>query len=56
MPTGAELSSFLFGLTPLDPTTYLVVITSLTVISAAACYLPARRAAAADPLETMRAE
>lgn len=50
------LGSLLFGVAPYDPMTYLVVAASITVITGLASYLPARRAAAADPLEPMRAE
>ena len=50
------MSSLLFGVTPLDPVTYAV--TALILLSAAlgASYLPARRAAADNPLETLRGE
>jgi predicted permease len=50
------LRTMLFGLTPHDPATIGAVVLALTLVTGAACYLPARRAAAADPLETMRAE
>jgi predicted permease len=50
------MSSLLFGVTPLDPLTYAA--TALILLSAAigASYLPARRAAAGNPLETLRGE
>jgi putative ABC transport system permease protein len=50
------MSSLLFGVTPLDPVTYAA--TALILLSAAigASYLPARRAAAGNPLETLRGE
>jgi putative ABC transport system permease protein len=54
--TSRLVSGFLFGLAPYDITTYVVVIASVAAVTTIACYLPARRAAAADPLETMRAE
>jgi predicted permease len=50
------MSSLLFGIVPLDPLTY---ITSAAVMGAAAItasYVPARQAAAADPMETLRSE
>jgi ABC-type antimicrobial peptide transport system permease subunit len=53
---GRFLRTLLFGLTPHDPATIAAVVVALTAVTGAACYLPARRAASADPLETMRAE
>jgi len=50
------ISSQLFGVTPLDPVTYLATPPLLMLASLAACYFPARRAAAVDPAETLRAE
>jgi ABC-type antimicrobial peptide transport system permease subunit len=50
------LQSLLFDVTPHDPATFALVGLVLAGITGLACYLPARRAAAADPLETMRAE
>lgn len=51
--TGA-LSGMLFGLSPLDPMVYSAAATVLLVVAAAACYLPARRAARIDPIESVR--
>ncbi len=48
------LRTFLFGVAPLDPLTFAGVVSGLATVVAVACYLPARRAASADPLETMR--
>ncbi len=50
------MSRLLFGVTPLDPVTYAAV--PLVLVSAAmlASYLPARRAAAVDPVRDLRAE
>jgi putative ABC transport system permease protein len=50
------MKSLLFGVTPLDPMTYAVMPVVLLVAALAACYLPANRAAAVDPVETLRAE
>jgi predicted permease len=50
------LSSLLFGVPPLDLTTYLAVIGVLLAAVLLAAYLPARRAAKLDPMETLRAE
>jgi predicted permease len=50
------MKSLLFGVTPLDPMTYAVMPVVLLVAALAACYFPAQRAAAVDPVETLRAE
>jgi predicted permease len=51
---GMGLQSLLIGIDPMDPITYAGVIAVLTVVAGAACLLPARRAAAVDPIETLR--
>jgi predicted permease len=50
------MKSLLFGISPLDPFTYTTVPVILTISAALASYLPARRAAAVDPVEALRAE
>jgi putative ABC transport system permease protein len=50
------MSSLLFGVTPLDPITYAGAVAVLVIAALAACYIPARRAAAVDPMETLRGE
>jgi putative ABC transport system permease protein len=50
------MSSLLFGVTPFDPATYLVTATVLLIAALAAIYIPARRAATVDPMETLRCE
>jgi predicted permease len=50
------LSGMLFGVTPLDPLTFVAVSgTFILVMTLAAC-LPARRATRVDPLQALRAE
>ena len=44
----------LFGVTPSDSSSYLVGAGALIVVAAAAAWLPARRACALDPAETLR--
>jgi putative ABC transport system permease protein len=50
------MSALLFGVNPVDPVTYGVVIIVITLIALSASYLPARRAAAVDPTEALRWE
>jgi predicted permease len=50
------MASLLFGISPLDPMTYASAPIILATAAVLASYLPARRAAAVDPVETLRAE
>jgi ABC-type antimicrobial peptide transport system permease subunit len=50
------MQSLLFGVSPLDPFTYISVLIVLTASAVVASYLPARRAAAVNPVEALRAE
>ena len=50
------IAAMLFGVARLDPVTYLGVIALLAAVSAAACGVPAWRAARVDPATTLRAE
>jgi len=50
------LSSMLYGVAPSDPYTFVIVLISLVFTTGAACYLTARRAAKAAPLEVLRYE
>ena len=52
--SGRYLSGFLFGVTPADPATFVVVGLALTAIAAVACGIPARRAAKLDPIDALR--
>jgi putative ABC transport system permease protein len=51
---GRVMSAMLFGVSPADPVTLAGVTAVLFVAAAAACYLPARRATAVDPLTALR--
>ena len=50
------LRSQLFGVTPGDPLAYVAVAVLLSVVAIVACYVPARRAAAVDPIIALRTE
>jgi putative ABC transport system permease protein len=50
------MKSLLFGVSPLDPFTYAAIPALLGACAVLASYLPARRAAAIDPAEALRAD
>jgi ABC-type antimicrobial peptide transport system permease subunit len=50
------LHSFLFEVSALDPVTFSLVPLLMTVVALVAAWVPARRAAAVDPMEALRAE
>ena len=50
------LITLLFGISRLDPATYLAVIALLVAVSSIACGVPAWRAARIDPASTLRSE
>jgi len=50
------MKSLLYGVSPLDPVTYVSVLMVLAASAVLASYLPARRAAAVNPVEALRAE
>ncbi|HEY7480254.1 MAG TPA: ABC transporter permease [Gemmatimonadales bacterium] len=50
------MTAMLFGVSRLDPGTYLVVSLTLTAVALTACAVPAWRAARVDPVMTLRTE
>jgi ABC-type antimicrobial peptide transport system permease subunit len=56
MALGRLMSSLLFGVSPMDPIAYVAAVAVTIAAAALASYVPARRAAAIDPIETLRAE
>ena len=50
------IASVLFGVQPTDPTTLAAVILTITLVAAAACWLPAWRASRLDPNVVLKAD
>jgi ABC-type antimicrobial peptide transport system permease subunit len=50
------VKAMLFGVTPVDPATFLGVSALFVAVAAAASYLPARQASHVDPMVVLRAE
>jgi ABC-type antimicrobial peptide transport system permease subunit len=51
-----SLQGMLFGLTPLDPQTYIAAAVLFATVALFASYLPARRATTVNPVEALRAD
>jgi putative ABC transport system permease protein len=55
-PATRAMTSLLFGVRASDPVTYLAIAALLALAAFAACYVPARRALAVDPIVALRYE
>ena len=56
MALSRVLRSFLFEVSTLDPTTFAAVATLMAIVALTATWVPARRAAAVDPMVALRGE
>ena len=50
------LEGMLFGLTPLDPSTFMAVAALFALVATLAALVPARRATKVDPMVALRCE
>jgi putative ABC transport system permease protein len=53
---GRLMRDLLYEMKPLDPVVFAVVATTLLVVAAFACLVPAWRASRLDPMQALRAE
>ena len=48
------LTRELYGISPLDPLTYITVAIGMSIATVLACWIPTRRTTRVDPLATLR--
>ena len=56
VPLAGSIDCLLFGIAPLDLTTFAAAVMVLVCAGAAACYIPARRAMRVEPVIALRDE
>ena len=54
--TTRVLASVLYGVSPTDLPTFVVIVVLLGAVALLACWVPARRAARVNPIEALRSE
>lgn len=54
--TGRVMRGLVVGISPFDPATLAAVAAGLALVTAVACWLPARRVAAIDPARSLRSD
>ena len=56
LAAATTLRSMLYGLSPSDPLAVLVALAGIAIVTLAAAFFPARRAASLDPMRSLRME
>jgi ABC-type antimicrobial peptide transport system permease subunit len=55
-PAARLMASLPIGVSPSDPVVFMIVASLLAIVGLLACWIPARRAAALDPVKAIRYE